>query len=116
MSTVYTPFCTEAHCPASRGVSGGCFGQCRAVQNLQSVLHNTYGHTEFRPGQLDATLAALHGQDVFIRMSTGAGKSLCMFLPPLAMSSSSMGVVISPLNCLMDEQVTIPCVSIIVQY
>ena len=95
MSTIYTPFCTEANCPASRGVSGGCFGQCQAVQSLQSALCNTYGHTEFRPRQLEATLAALHGH-VFVHMSTGAGKNLCMFLPPLAMSSSCMGVVISP--------------------
>ena len=92
-------------------MSGGCLGQCRAVERLQSALHNTYGHTEFRPGQLDATIAALHGHDVFVRMSTGAGKSLCMFLPPLAMSGLSIGVVISPLNCLMDEQVSLLLVS-----
>ena len=79
--------------------------ECPAVQTLQDALFDCYGHTEFRLGQLDATLAALHGHDVFVCMSTGAGKSLCMFLPPLAVSSSCTGVVISPLNCLMDEQV-----------
>ena len=61
------------------------------IQSLQSALYNTYGHTKFRPGQLDATL-----HDIFVLMSTGAGKSLCIFLPPLAMSSSCMGVVTSP--------------------
>ena len=35
-----------------------------------------------------------------------------MFLPPLAMSDLSMGVVVSPLNCLMDEQVSIICTSL----
>ena len=30
-----------------------------------------------------------------------------MLLPPLAMSESAMGVVVSPLNGLMDEQVTV---------
>ena len=34
-----------------------------------------------------------------------SGKTLCMFLPPLTMSATSIGVVISPLNAIMDEQV-----------
>ena len=109
MATFYTPFCTQANCPVSRGVSGDCFGQCRAFQSLQSALHNTCRHAEFRPGQSDTALAVMHGHDVFVCMSTGAGKSLCMFLPPLAVSNSCMGVVISPLNCLMDEQVGTIC-------
>ena len=64
-----------------------------------------FGHSEFRPGQLKAAVNAMHGRDVFVQMSTGAGKTLCMFLPPLAMSGSSVGVIISPLNAIMDEQV-----------
>ena len=52
-------------------------------------------------------LAAMHGRDVFVRMATGSGKSLCMFLVSLAVSDSGMGVVISPLNALMDQQVRI---------
>ena len=64
-----------------------------------------FGHSEFRPGQLDAAVNAMHGRDVFVQMSTGAGKTLCMFLPPLAMSEFSVGVIISPLNAIMDEQV-----------
>ena len=47
----------------------------------------------------------LHGNDVFVRMATGAGKSLCMFLAPLSISELAMGVIISPLNGLMDQQV-----------
>ena len=47
----------------------------------------------------------LHGNDVFVRMATGAGKSLCMFLAPLSVSEHAMGVIISPLNGLMDQQV-----------
>lgn len=38
-------------------------------------------------------------------MATGAGKSLCMFMVPLAQSNVAMGIVISPLISLMDEQV-----------
>jgi ATP-dependent helicase YprA (DUF1998 family) len=44
---------------------------------------------------------------VFVRMATGSGKSLCMFLVPLAVSDSGMGIVISPLNALMDQQVLV---------
>jgi len=51
-------------------------------------------------------LRALHGKDVFVRMATGAGKSLAMFLVPLAYSNVAVGVIISPLNSLMDEQVS----------
>ena len=59
----------------------------------------------FCDGQLDALLPVVHGRDVFVRMATGAGKSLCMFLAPLAISESAVGVVISPLNGLMEQQV-----------
>ena len=59
---------------------------------------------DFRTGQLEAILPALHGRDVFMRMATGSGKSLCMFTVPLAYSNDAVGVIISPLNALMDEQ------------
>ncbi len=68
---------------------------------LEDLIHLR----EFKPGQLEAMLPALHGKDTFVRMATGGGKSLCMFLVPLAYSSTSMGVIISPLNSLMEEQV-----------
>ena len=81
----------------------------RAFRTLQSVFQ----HSTFRPGQLESVLPALHGRDVFVCMATGAGKSLAMFLVPLAYSNMAVGVIISPLISLMDEQVR--CVSIIVR-
>ena len=62
--------------------------------------------TNFRRGQLEGILPVLHRKDAFIRLPTGGGKSLCMFLVPLSISNSAVGVVISPLNGLMDEQVS----------
>ena len=54
---------------------------------------------------MEASRAILHGRDVFVRMSTGSGKSLCIFLAPLCRSEEAMAVVISPLNGLMDQHV-----------
>ena len=80
---------------------------CTAKDRLKETLYSYFKFSEFRPGQLESTLPALHGQDVFVRMATGSGKSLCMFLVPLTIDDRAMGVVISPLNALMDQQV--PC-------
>ena len=79
--------------------------QCLAKEKLEAALLKYFKYTTFRPGQLDALLAVMHGKDVLVRMATGAGKSLCMFLAPLALSETAVGVIISPLNCLMEQQV-----------
>ena len=55
---------------------------------------------------LEAIFPALHGRDTFFRMATGSGKSLYMFMVPIVQSDTAMGIVISPLNSLMDEQVS----------
>ena len=78
---------------------------CPAYCSLMNVLSTVWKYPNLRPGQLEAVLPVLHGHNVFIRMATGAGKSLCMFLAPLAAWENGIGVVISPLNGLMDEQV-----------
>ena len=51
-----------------------------------------------------------------MHMATGAGKSMCIFLPPLAVGPDALGVVISPLNGLMDQQVQILVVYKLDQY
>ena len=50
-------------------------------------------------------MPVLHGQDVFVKMATGAIKSLCFFLAPLCVSTEAVAIVISPLNSLMEQQV-----------
>ena len=96
-------------CPLSRGLSetGACSSttQCCICDQLTTKLTEHFGYTTFRPGQRSAVLSILHGNDVFVRMATGAGKSLCMFLPPLVASETSLAVVISPLVSLMNDQV-----------
>lgn len=84
-----------------------CHGgrSCSCQGRLQGALLKYFNFSSFRPGQFEAALAVLHGQDVFVRMATGSGKSLCMFLSPLAKSDAAVGVIISPLNGLMQQQV-----------
>ncbi len=94
-------------CPLGRGQVDYGETQCAAKAKVVTALHTTFKFEGFRPGQLESTLAAIHGRDVFVRMATGAGKSLCIFLVPLAVSDTAMGVVISPLNALMEQQVRI---------
>ncbi len=72
---------------------------------MKAALLKYFGHSTFRPGQLEALLPVVHGNDAFVRMPTGGGKSLCMFLVPLSISDVAVGVVVSPLKGLMDEQV-----------
>ena len=93
-----------AECPCSGGPVS-TVNSCVALRNLSVALQNVFGYSEFRPGQLKAMLPALHGKDTLVRMATGAGKSLCMFLVLLAYSDTAVGVIVSPLNLLMDEQV-----------
>ena len=88
-------------CPAIAGSLSGCV----VIGKLKSALLKYFKYREFRPGQLESLLPILHGRDVFVRLATGSGKSMCMFLAPLAVSESAMAVIISPLNGLMDEQV-----------
>lgn len=93
--------CSGEQCPFVASSDG----KCMAGEKAGVVLPRCFGHHSFRSGQLDAILPALHGKDVFVRMATGSGKSLCMYLVPLTMSDSSIGVVISPLVGPIGQQV-----------
>ena len=89
-------------CPIMTGSTDGI---CEMRIKLQSTLLSYYKFDEFRPGQLESLIPIVHGKDVFICLATGSGKSLCMFLAPLAASNTAMAVIVSPLNGLMDEHV-----------
>ena len=80
-------------------------GLCRLYSKLLPVLRQYFGCEEFRPGQVDAILSVLHGHDVFVRMATGSGKSMCMYLPPLVCGKPAVAIIICPLVGLMEEQV-----------
>ena len=70
--------------------------------NLETLLHQTFGHASFRANQEAVCEAAATGRDVLLVMPTGAGKSLCYQLPAIARGGTAL--VISPLIALMDDQ------------
>jgi len=68
-----------------------------------SILKNTFGYNEFRGQQGDIISQVIAGEDVLVLMPTGGGKSLCYQIPALV--RRGVGVVISPLIALMQNQV-----------
>ena len=79
---------------------------CTVEKKLTKALSLCFGFTSFRSGQLEALLPVANGKDTFVHMPTGGGKSLCMFSMPLTVSSAAMGVVLSPLVGLIEQQVS----------
>ncbi len=74
-----------------------------SMQRAEQVLQTVFGYTEFRDNQAAILEALLQGRDVLTLMPTGGGKSLCYQIP--AIVRSGVGVVISPLIALMQNQV-----------
>ncbi len=67
------------------------------------ILQKTYGYHSFRGHQQAAIEAVIAGQNAFVLMPTGAGKSLCYQIP--ALCRAGVGVIVSPLIALMQDQV-----------
>ena len=67
------------------------------------ILNKTFGYSEFRHNQADIINTVIEGQDALVLMPTGGGKSLCYQIPALV--RDGIGVVISPLIALMQDQV-----------
>ena len=67
------------------------------------VLQSVFGYPSFRGQQADIVGHVARGGDALVLMPTGGGKSLCYQIP--AILRVGVGVVVSPLIALMQDQV-----------
>jgi ATP-dependent DNA helicase RecQ len=69
----------------------------------QQLLHDIFGYQTFRGEQQAIVQHVSAGGDALVLMPTGGGKSLCYQLP--ALIREGVGIVVSPLIALMQDQV-----------
>jgi len=70
---------------------------------LKEALDKFFGFKEFKLNQEKIISSILSGEDTFVIMPTGGGKSLCYQLP--ALMTEGTALIISPLIALMKNQV-----------
>jgi ATP-dependent DNA helicase RecQ len=71
--------------------------------DIHGALQTYFGFREFKGTQEKSIRSLLSGQDTFVIMPTGGGKSLCYQLP--AMILDGCAIIVSPLIALMKNQV-----------
>ena len=67
------------------------------------ILKKYFGYDTFREHQLEVIEKLITGEDAFVLMPTGVGKSICFQIPSII--RRGVGLVISPLIALMQDQV-----------
>ena len=73
------------------------------ADRANQILREVFGYPAFRGEQAEIVAHVAGGSDALVLMPTGGGKSLCYQIP--ALIRSGVGVVVSPLIALMQDQV-----------
>ncbi len=73
------------------------------MHRAQELLKKTFGYDDFRLNQEQIISSLIDGRDVLALMPTGGGKSICYQIP--AIVREGVGVIVSPLIALMQDQV-----------
>ena len=73
------------------------------TSRAQKILHDVFGYARFRGEQQAIVEQIADGGDALVLMPTGGGKSLCYQIP--ALLRPGVGIVVSPLIALMQDQV-----------
>ncbi|MFJ1765647.1 DNA helicase RecQ [Amycolatopsis sp. NPDC088138] len=73
------------------------------VSDALETLRRVFGYDSFRGDQAEIVEHVIAGGDALVLMPTGGGKSLCYQIPALV--RPGVGVVVSPLIALMQDQV-----------
>ncbi len=73
------------------------------MDNLQTILQQYWGYATFKPLQQKIVNTVFSGDNCIAILPTGGGKSICYQVP--VMAKPGVGLVISPLIALMQDQV-----------
>jgi ATP-dependent DNA helicase RecQ len=73
------------------------------LDDARAILKRVFGYDAFRGHQAEVIATLLGGGDALVLMPTGGGKSLCYQVPALV--RPGLGLVVSPLIALMQDQV-----------
>jgi ATP-dependent DNA helicase RecQ len=74
-----------------------------ATADPAQILRDVFGYASFRGPQAEIVRHVVAGGSALVLMPTGGGKSLCYQIP--ALCRAGVGVVVSPLIALMQDQV-----------
>ena len=72
-------------------------------EEIYGTLKSFFGFNTFKGNQEAIIKSVLNGENVFVIMPTGGGKSLCYQLPAILMEGTA--IIVSPLIALMKNQV-----------
>lgn len=76
----------------------------KSPSNPVEILEHVFGYSAFRGAQAEIIDHVIGGGSCCVLMPTGSGKSLCYQIPALCMQG--VGIIVSPLIALMDDQVS----------